>query len=130
MVVKRPEGCGEAVRVARFLQEFASFLGIVGPGFIDLGIVDAFGCRTRGRNGIAAEGYLGKGCFIDGVIERFAYPYVVEGLDFCVESDITLNDGGRNSHFKIVAASQGLGLFGRNREDELCFARAQHGYTR
>ena len=130
MVVKRPEGCGEAVRVASFLQEFASFLGIVRPGFIDLGIVDAFRCRARGRNGIAAEGHLGKGFFIDGVIERFAHPYVVEGLGFSVESDVTLNDGGRNRHFKVVAASQGLGLFGRNREDELCFARAQHGYTR
>lgn len=53
VVVERPEGCSEAVRVARFLQEFAGFLGIVRPGLIDLGIVDAFRCRARGRNGIA-----------------------------------------------------------------------------
>ena len=80
VVVERPEGCSEAVRVARFLQEFAGLLRIIGPGTEFLGEINGGRSVARGRISVARKSDFAERFLIDGIVEGFADALVLEGL--------------------------------------------------
>ena len=116
----------EALREARFLQKFASGLGVIREGAVVDGTLNLRGQIAGGRHRKAVIGHLDKCIAVDGKTDGLAYAHVVKGLLRLVHGDVAGHYRRRLLNGKLVVSFERLHLFCRHGPDELRFTGAKH----
>ena len=116
----------EALREARFLQKFASSLGVIREGAIVDGALNLRGQIAGGGHRQPVIGHLDECIAVDGKTDGLAYAHVVKGLLRLVHGDVAGHYRRRLLNGKLVVGFECLHLFRRHGPDELRFTGAKH----
>ena len=126
VVVGRPERRMKALREARFLQKFASSLGVIREGAIVDGALNLRGQIAGGGHRQPVIGHLDECIAVDGKTDGLAYAHVVKGLLRLVHGDVAGHYRRRLLNGELAVGFECLHLFGRHGPDELRFTGAKH----